>query len=340
MSGLLDVYYPQLIQPTRHARNGHFPNHAHYAQCIAAQNHVLAYRKKEVYQRDAVLDNASSANNWRFRFRTGHGTRALRVWAMLSVTAHSPGDDPRITVEITKVGGATQSFDLHYGGAGATAFTDAPEEWSPQVVEIPVDPASAYTGFVYRSDAGRFLAMSIEELGHLTVSDSVDYYSELIPTAGAPILDGDIQTLIEGSSEMLRDNGALVAHWHQLTGAARTRSNSTPVNLIDNTTTGTPTATAAGWRFVTTARNTYSRNVVPVEFGVYASMAAGTGTVRLIDTSGNVICSISVNSSTPQWWTATGLMTVGTGQVYVPQFAGNGLSTLSVYAASLIEWES
>lgn len=344
MSGLLDVYYPGLIQPTRHTRNGHFPNHAHYAQCIGAQNHILAYRKREVYQRDVILGGATTADNWRFRFRSGYGTKAIRFTAMIGLDdggGAGPGANPSITIALTKVGGATTTLVLYYGSVGGgSTTTEAPEEWSPQAIETDVDEASEYTCLVTRADQANLLSLNAEELGHLTISDSHTYQTEFIPTAGAPILDDDIETLIAGSSNLLRQNGGLVAHWHLINGAARTRSSATFINLIDNSTTGTPSSTADGWRFVTTARNTYSRTVVPVELGIYASMAAGTGTVRLIDTSGNVICSKSINSATPQWWTVTGNMTVGTGQVYVPQFAGDGANTLSVYALSLIEHEA
>lgn len=336
---LLSLYLPPTIETARHLRNAMYPNDGAYAGQIEALNHCLAYRKKGVYSFEAVLGDTSPApDNWRFRFRTGHGTSGVTFVAIigLAIETHS---EPAVTIALTEEGGATTSIVLHYG-ATETAGTGAPEEWSIQEGTIGVNADSAYTCLITISGGASNISVSAFETGRTTVTDSVDFFSEFQPGAGAGIYDTHIQKLIEGPSEMLRQNRSICAHWHLIDGAARTGTSATPTSLIDNTLTGTPSSTAAGWRFVTTAHNTYGRTTIPVELSIYGSITGGaTGTVRIRDTSGTDL-TVNITAGSDQWTTGTGVISVGTGQLYVPMYASDGAATISIKAVSLWAWEA
>jgi hypothetical protein len=337
---LLSPDLPRSIEPTRHMRNGMAPSNGAYSHLVAALNHVLAYRKKGIYERESILSETSPApNNWRFRFRTGFGTVSVEFIAVIGL-AIELNTDAYVNIALTEEGGATTNLQLHYGGS-ATAGTGAPEEWSIQAGAISVEPNTAYTCYVTISGGANSLSLCAREEVNPTVDEDTDYFSEFEPTAGAPIFDADIQKLLEGTGDLIQRNRSMFAHWHLVDGAPRTRTNATPISAIDNTLTGTPSSTAAGWRMVTTAHNTYGRdNQVPVEVSVYGSMASGTGTVKLRSTAGVDAVTVNINSATPGWFTATGFITVGSGQLYVPMYAGDGTNQLSIEAISVQAWEA
>jgi hypothetical protein len=184
------------------------------------------------------------------------------------------------------------------------------------------------------------IAVMAYEEAPLTVDDATSYYNESVPTAGMPIYDSTRERLLVGLSNMYRQNGGTLFHWGRLDGTARTRSSATLANLIDGSTTGNPTSATRGVHLDLTYRNTVSRTSVPFELAVYAQTAAGSaGVVRLRDTSGNNLISITNISTTAQWYTATGLIPASAAK-YDLQFAGDGVNTLSVYAASVYEYEA
>ena len=71
------VYYQPIISPARDARNGHYPATSFYGRLQLAHNHLVGFRHKTVFQRQARLGNKSfgysgTTNLARFRFRSGY----------------------------------------------------------------------------------------------------------------------------------------------------------------------------------------------------------------------------------------------------------------------------
>lgn len=95
-----------------------------------------------------------------------------------------------------------------------------------------------------------------------------------------------------------------------------------------------------GFYFSPQNHRTVSRTTVPMEWGVYASIPAGSGSCQIIDSAGSTYGAITVNSATPQWWTATFNIAENAEIFLVPQIAGDGANAIAVYAASVIEWET
>ena len=163
------------------------------------------------------------------------------------------------------------------------------------------------------------------------------YYNQRAPQAGAPLYDADREKLLVGFSNMLRHNGGTIIHWGLSTGGTRTRTSATPINLIDNATTGAPTAATPGYHLDLTYRRTASRTTVPFEIGVYASNLVGVGAVTLRSSSGVIAtCAIAGGAA---WYTTTASIPAGVDK-YDLQFYGDGTNPLTVYAVSLIEWEA
>ncbi len=321
----ITIQIPGLIQPDLHCRNGFYPDALFYAQAASALNHSIAYRHREVARREWDLGYGARSSGAttiaRFRFRSGYGATRLRLQGIMGLS-HTSATAPYLKITVTK-GATTQVKEIHYGMTNM-APTDAPDEWSLFDEEIAIDPASVYTIDLEANNYARPLSFTAHELGPAAVDDATSYFTEHDPQGGNPILDADQQKLIEGPANMLRQNGGTLVHWGLHEGNARTRTSATPISLIDNTSASPPTSTSPGYRLVTTARNTYSATTVPIELAVWGSKASGSGTVRLRDTSGTDAVTVTINSATPQWFTATGSISVGTGEKYDLMFAGDG----------------
>jgi hypothetical protein len=339
----LSINYPQLLQHRKYIRNGMYPSTAFYAQAANSENHIVAFRKKEVFCRRMFLgDNTKSGSDARWRFRTGYGTTRLTAYVLFAHCAPSglgSNDDPELDISVTIPGGATTDFvDMHTGVSGAA--TDAPNEWQIQRSECVVAANTTYEGLVTGLLGVRVAGLSIFEESDGFLDETVDYYNSLTPSAGMKIYDVHRSDLLPGLSNMWRRNGALQINWSLEGVISRTRTSATAINLIDNTETGTPTADSAGWTLDGAYRTTSSRAVIPCVVAVYGSMASGSGTFRLIDTSGNTLGSITINSATPQWWTTTANLVAAGTKLYAPQLAGDGTNLLSLSALSIYEDES
>jgi hypothetical protein len=326
----------------RHMRNGCVPTANIHQPLVRAENHLTAYGgHREVYRKTWELGSYSGSAGTnslgRFRFRTNHGATILQYVVLLGLD--NPGataTDPYLEIDTTISGGATTTSQVHYG-LSAVAGDDGPDEQYGVAVQVTVTPATVYEVNIKAADYCRPLAVMAFERASPTIDEATNYMNTHQPLAGAPIYDADRQQLLSGLSNMYRYGGQTF-HWSLFEGNARTRTSSTPINLIDNTETGTPTAASYAPFLDNRYHNTASRTTVPFELGVYGSIGAGSGTVRLIDTAGNTYCAVTVNGAAG-WYTATGLLP-NTNAQYALQFYSDNVNTMSVYAASLISWET
>lgn len=337
-------HYPQLIHSAWNASNGMSPNAFMWRQLIDAHNHIARFRgMRQVYSKALELGTDTSgvgslAGRW--RFRTGRNVTQCRVVLVMGLTSASAGSgssaDPYCEIDFTISGGATTTLGPFRHSASTGTINDAPDEMNVFVEEVTVTENTAYECWFRNSNYARPISICVYEVNPDTGLENAHS-----PTAGGPIYDAHRETLLAGLSNMYRQNGGINFHWSVYNGAAQTRSNATAASMFDGTTTGTPTAGSSNGFYVDPRyHRTASRTTVPFEWGVYASMSAGSGTCRIIDTAGSTYGSITVNSATPQWWTATFNIAESAEIFLVPQMAGDGAGTLSVYAASIIEYES
>lgn len=338
--------YPATVEHRRDARNGMYPCSSFYNQAVYAENHITAFRKKQVFQWRARLGDIANVgstggtvNHSRFRCHVGYGTTRLVAYAIMG-PANPSGTDPYVSIDATIAGGATSTFspDMHTG-TNTTAASDVPSQWQLMRSEVMVTANTTYEVLVKQIDYARILALSIFEEGDGVIDTSIDYFNDLTVPTGRKIYDSHRERLI-GLSSMWKRNGALQCNWGREGGATRTRTSATAINLVDNTTTGTPTANSPGWKLDLQYRTTRSRAVVPCVLAVYGSMSSGSGTVRITDTSAASPIAVTVNSATPGWFTATGDIVASAAKKYDPMFLSDGANTLTVYAVSLYEYEA
>ena len=339
--------FPSLIHPRRDARNGMYPSTDFYNKATYAENHLTAYAKKVVFQWSGLLGDTKigatggTVAHSRFRFHAGYGATKLLAYARLARDTGHGATDPYVSIDVTEVGGATTSMlpDMHFG-ASANAGIDAPDDVVSLRSSLDITPNTTYEVLVNQIDFCRIASLMFIETGTGVIDEATDYYNVMRPQSGLKIYDSHRGRLLPGLSNMWRRNGGLQINWGQEGGATRTRTSATPINLVDNSTTGTPTANTPGWTLDLAYRTTYSRAVVPCVLAVYASIAAGSGTVRVTDTTPASPISVTVNNATPQWFTATGNLIASAGKKYDPMFYSDGANSLIVYALSLYEYEA
>lgn len=341
----MSQWIPNLIHPDRDCRNGHVPSAHFYGEAVAAENYLTGHGDRMLFQRQWLLGNGSygfsgTTTVARFRFRTRYG--AARVRACLVILKSSSGfgpADPNLDVVVTEVGvgSTTYAFRAVVDPIGGD---DKPEDWRVVFDSFPVTADAEYTVAINLYDYARLAACEFHEVGEPTVSEATDYYNAMTANAGAPILDTTRSRLLVGLSNMYRRNGGTICHWGKFDGSAATRTSATAINLMDNTTTGAPTAATPGWYLDMSYRNTQSRPTsVPFELAVYGSVAGGSGgTVTMVNSSGTTLATVTVTGAAG-WYTATGTISTTAGKFDL-QFAGDGTNQLSVYAVSFLEWES
>lgn len=338
------IWFPrQLEYYRRHIRNGLYPTSGLWNLAIATENHLTAYRHREVYRRAwerGVSISAAGTNTiQRFRFRTGHGVAKLAYVVELGVDDKNLAADPIFRIETTLSGGATTTSDIHFGLADLnTGMTDGPDQGYATRVVIDVDPDSVYEVALVTVDYARPLSVMAYELGATTVDESVDFFNTYQPAAGSPIYDAERQRILTGLSDMYRANGGIVWHWGLRNGAARTRTSATYINVLDDSTTGTPATSDYGFYVNPQYHSTESRSTVPFELAAYGSVGAGTGgQVRLISSSGATYGPVLVSGATG-WYTAS--IDLPASETFLAvQYRGDGVNTLSLNFVSLIEWE-
>lgn len=337
-------HYPKLIHVNANARNGMVPNAYMWRQLVDAENHITGYRHRQVYAKSLELGTDTSGVSslaGRFRFRTGYGVNRCRVVILIGLTSASAGAgsaaDPYVEVDFTISGGATTTLGPYRYAVSQGTINDGPDEWAMQTEEATVTENTVYECWFRPSNYARIMSIMVYELAPTTVDEATNYMNTHSPVGGSPVYDADRERLLSGLSNRYRQ-GACNVHWGLIDNTSRTRSSATEINIVDNATTGTPTATHYGFYLDPQYHNTATRTQVPFQLAAYGSIGAGSGTVRLIDTAGNAYCTVTINGASG-WYTATGNLPA-TETFYAIQYAGDGVNTVSVSAVSLIEWES
>jgi hypothetical protein len=335
------IVIPRLIHHRGQARNGCYPASGFVRRLTDATNHLHSFGHRQVYAKTWALgvddSTTTTTTTARWRFRTGVGVQQVAVLILFGATDMDGSlKNPYVEVDLTISGGATTTLGPLMPPRLETTPTDAPEEQLLAQAVATVTESTVYECALRLFDYARVLSVTVYELG--APDDLITHQ----PTAGSLIYDADRELLLTTLSDMYRENGAINCHWSLKDGSARTRVSATQINLIDITTTGTPTAgTHPGWYIDPRYHRTASRSTVQFQFAAYASMSAGTGTVRLIDTGGSSGGTVTVNSATPGWFASSVFSIAESAEIYLaPQFAGDGAGTLSVYAVSLIEIDS
>lgn len=333
-----------------YARNGAVPDTRLLNRVAGAQNNILAFRKKGVFN---VWDQSFSGSGvtktqHRFRFHAGYGEQALVIHVGLGKGGH-PSSSAKATLSIDVAGvGAPSTVPIYYGNNQAGA-TDAPDEIQWTTKAFTLTPNTTYEVSAYVDNEARILSMCAYTTGIEDVDDGNDFYVASSSTYGQ-IDDATRQKLTEGLSKIWKRNGAHLLNWSCCTGTPQTIAGGTWTNVLDGTTA--VASTSAGYILGSGLLTPYSRRVQPLKATLCAygqvTGGAGTGEVRLFSDSGSgapTFASVTGIGATLQWYALNQTIPVG-GDALTAfskvdlQHRMNGAGTLNLYAVSLYLYET
>lgn len=325
------------IQVQRWARNGKHPNALLESAKAESGNGAVLYRTKEVFRGFGRFPPVSTTSTrWRFAFHSGPYTRYLQVVVLVGTSA-SPGTDPYAQVDITD--GTNTITDTFHLGTGVTGTSLGAIKRITKTLTI--NPDTDYFG-TFTDNGSELVSATCFEYASLTEMFG-GYLPQNVASGGA-ILDASRQNLAELLRPLWKRGAAQVLNWSVDDGTVPiATASTTPTNIIDTSST-TVSVNTPGYMLDFTHKARVSQTTgIPFRMCVYASPAAATGsTVRLVSSSGVVVATVTmVGTSLPTgWYIGTGLMPAAFDK-YDLQFAPPPSGgTLSLYAASIYEYEA
>jgi hypothetical protein len=348
----------KLIIPATRPENGYDPTllgvrngilvPADRARQIAAlANGILAHRTQTVarwsFQPPDVINSAGPVEVWHTKFRTGPNDCTAKMTMVMSATSNLKGvaASPSCFWTVEEVGvGSTAMPDMYATNRVAFGTAIGPKDLTAVSQTWDLNGGAEYECFMTVQDFCRPISCTIEILPRFTLSTSTDACVALQRFAeNGPIYDATVADLFAEVTKIWKQQGTHHASWVVPAATARTRTSATKVNLFDDTTTAW-SAITPGLYTVPYLHNSLESTSVPAVFCVYASQAAGSGTVTL-ERSGAILGTITVNSATPQWWTVNvNLRGDQTSEKYDVLYAGSGAAAISVSACSLYEYSA
>ena len=295
------------IQPNSYGRNGQLAAGNAMAALCRGANQCLRWRTKEIYASPGDYDgiNASAGAGPTTRWRTyAHSGPYVTTWRWFMTLARpSSGStgSPKASIAVTTTAGAAvASADANYGYGSTTTTLESMAEFTGTLT-VTADTDYLITFTV--ADNGRLVnALVVEESIAATTANG--YVADLY-TSITPIQD-DARLAIQTAMYALhRRGGAVVLQAHLTDHGAI--SSATDTNIIDGSSTAVA-ASSPGWTLDMRykARLKDSATGVSCWFAAYGSMAAGTnGTVKIKDSAGTVLATLSNWTTTPSWKSTT-----------------------------------
>ena len=153
-----------LIHVHKHADNGFTPEDGFYSRITGTIAHLVAFRRKVLYQRDVALGTSggTSGTAWRWHCKTGAGCARIVVMAILGIDDRNTASDPYIEVDITRESTATTTTLEFHGGESTATATDAPEEHMVFADVMTAYPQEVYTGAVDFLNDVRVISLIVE----------------------------------------------------------------------------------------------------------------------------------------------------------------------------------
>ena len=346
--------YPAVIQPQRWCRNGLVPDVGFLKQMVRAQNFTMAYLPKTFCSwgdvDNVMAGSAGTVNRYRFRCHTGYGTTHIGfVFGLLQ--ANTTGTNPRITISATEVGVGTTTKTIYHGVSG-TSSSDAPNNVTDVRTKIAVTANATYEMLVSTIDYARVSDLMAYEIKATEVDSAVDYFHELAPGVGQPIVDNVRERIATGLTALYKRNGPhLYSFLGNGDGTNPSFTGTTWTNIIDGTTTSTAEAAGIYVNDVggggPTCAYRYSDASAPAFGAVLAvygqvTTASSGGEVRLYDDAFGEVCKITGITTTLQWHVASVSIVAldEIGKLVVQARHSTAAHTLRVDAVSLYAYES
>lgn len=343
VEALVDL--PKVIQPHRFAFNGAPPQGSLYKLLTRAQNHVLRYRRKELFSFGRVYvgqtapiwpGGVSSGETvyWRSRFHTGYAAKRIVFQTQMALDNSASSVNPRVRWSVTPASGSVAYTNYASLGEYNGSPLDVPSEIATANTSYTCQPTTWYEVACLGYDNARPVACCVYE-DSLEPETGTDFYTPVGHSLDAPIYDAHREEMIPAGTSMWQRNAAPLWTWAVTAANVLTRSSATYVNAIDQSSTSN-SHNSPGVKIDLSYLTTYSRTVVPTVFQVYAS-AVGTGKVKLLNSAGSDVAEIT-GITTAGWYTTTANVTAGA-EKFDLMFGGDGANLCSLYAMSWVQHE-
>lgn len=316
------------IQRGRYTRNGQAPDIALINAMNMQTNQGVCYRTKEVFRATPSqymlypLPSSAGASRvrWRFAFRTGKYTHALRAVVVMSPQDTNQGANAYGRLDLATSTAATpvvETVNFYFGAApgGTAGGTYGWDSIKAVTMYLDVDPDTDYYATFTDVNYCRMLSACVHELSSMT-----EHFSGYLPqnlAAGSDVLETYRRNLVTLQYNLWRRGGATVLNYTSDGDDAAAPYGTAPLvttsltarNLIDDTSTAVSAATP-GYTLDMTGKERLSQSStgVPCVMKAFGVMGSGSnlGRVYLKDSSGTTVASIlDVWNSTAGWQSTT-----------------------------------
>lgn len=323
----------ELIHTHRFCDNGAVPHPQFYQRAVYNLNRGGKRLGKCLWRSpgrvsSVVAAGGATRTRWRGAVHTGKFTVGMYVRVVMALSTGAV--NPYATFQLVGV----DTLEFYYGSTLGTP-TDAPIEFGHFIQAINCSPNSDYEFEFADHDDSRLVSAVVYE--QKAQSDTDEGYLPTQYAVTQPIYDALRQSLAPLATEMWTHSGGTHVHWSADTdAAARTRTSTTDINLLDNVSTSV-SANSLGWTLDNVYRNTASTTTVPYVFKALGKVAAGAGGhVYLKNSAGTVLATLTITATSPTWYSTT-VSLPNTEAKYDVHFDGDGTNLCTVYAVSLYE---
>jgi hypothetical protein len=338
------------IQPDLFCRNGKRPDVALINRLDEAANQSVLYRGKEhfaavgAFAPNLVPFGAGDRTRWRFAFHTGPYAHALYVLVGMTPPGTSGASSNaycRLDIYSDAAMATLVKSETFVHGVNPTGTAAGSYGWEYlKPLEKFVTGLSPDTDYY-----GKFTDVDYGQIEHACVCDlqsMTENYSGYLPqniTTHSAVLDKYRQNLATIFHQEWKRGGSRVLWWGVDDGTAPlVRSSATDVNVVDGTSTAV-SASTPGYTLDMRGKARVSQiSGVPVVMKAFGNCAFGSGIVKLKNSAGSTVATVSVNAASNAWF-STSFNLPATVDKYDLHYAGTGVGSLTLYNVIVYEHE-
>lgn len=287
------------------ARNGLTLSPIGLVNQIAAANHLLKHRRKlfvaQTFDEDFTTATSELAIA-RYRFLTGASATHVMIRAMYNLLESEAGSSSKARFDLKKQGGGTTTeyIDVEPFTFPSSAYYEWP--YASYSLMIECDPESVYELLVY-DNGTRLHSIGVSDYCDGDPVDAISYDEMSI---GGSIVRDPRVSLASVINKLYKFNQSHLFSWaHNLLDIDAPIAQPTIDYMFPQGTDAADGSDKFQHWFDLTNVARRSKTTVPVTWWAYA-YNSGAGTSELYLREGTTVkATITVNSTTPQWWSTT-----------------------------------
>lgn len=341
------------IQETRWVRNGRIVDAGFQSGVANLANQIARWRTKLLFRStgkmgfttagaDALVLSAGSGERerWRFAFHSGPFAKEVAItFLMCTASGTDASFNPYGQLKILSPGGSLVGTAMYHYGNSVNA-SNVPSNYGVGTAYIAVDPDTDYRAVISDFDNARIVSACVYERS--LDPDTDNGYVQTGYAAGVNIYDTDRSGPMDIARDMWLRGGAHLLNW-SVDGQASPITNSltTSTNIVDTTSTTVSSSTPGYTLDLSNCDRLSESSGVPCVLAAYGKYVitppVSGGTLKLKDSSGTTLGTVTGFTSTAGWQTTTVNLPAFSGK-YDLQFASSsGTGTFSLYAVSLYQ---